>query len=397
MRFFKVRSATLGIAILFALLLVGSGSPGTIFAKSVGVASCTSGIVNSPSPGSEDILRSVAYISPTDIWAAGSYTDNKMGYSDTLIENWNGVQWSVVSSPNIASANNYLYGISADSASDIWAVGYYSTGYEKTLIEHWDGSSWSIVSSPNPGSGFNDLYGVVAINSSDAWAVGQAVNQSQSQGNALIEQWNGHEWDSVTSASPGAVENTLYSVSAVNANDIWAVGDYANTKSHEMTLTEHWNGSSWSYVQSPTVGRFANFLYGVAAISTSDVWAVGFNWAAPGNISQTLTEHWDGTQWTVVSSPNPPGGDNVLNGVFAVAPNDVWAVGGSNGETLAIKWDGTQWNVETSYNRPNAGNGLLAISGPSVKVLPPTELWSVGFSVSNQTFQYQTLTERFCQ
>ena len=41
-------------------------------------------------------------------------------------------------------------------------------------------------------------------------------------------------------------------------------------------LTEHWNGSNWSIVSSPSPGTYnGNELYGVAAISTNDVWAVG--------------------------------------------------------------------------------------------------------------------------
>ena len=40
------------------------------------------------------------------------------------------------------------------------------------------------------------------------------------------------------------------------------------------------------------VGTSSNFLYGVAAISTNDVWAVGFCGGY-----QTLVEHWDGSSW----------------------------------------------------------------------------------------------------
>ena len=46
-----------------------------------------------------------------------------------------------------------------------------------------------------------------------------------------------------------------------------------------------------------------------------------------GSIDQTLTEHWNGTAWSVVASPNLGTSDNVLYGVAAVAANDVWAVG----------------------------------------------------------------------
>jgi hypothetical protein len=47
-----------------------------------------------------------------------------------------------------------LYGVSADSATDAWAVGDYgnpTTRAGETLVLHWNGTSWSKVASPNPG------------------------------------------------------------------------------------------------------------------------------------------------------------------------------------------------------------------------------------------------------
>src|SRR3954454_23616981 len=71
-------------------------------------------------------------------------------------------------------------------------------------------------------------------------------------------------------------------------------------------------GLAWRMVPSPNVVQ----LRGVAALATNDVWAVG-------GYPTTLIVHWDGTTWSVVSSP-PTGGE--LNAVAAVAANDIWAV-----------------------------------------------------------------------
>src|SRR5579863_7528626 len=54
----------------------------------------------------------------------------------------------------------------------------------------------------------------------------------------------------------------------------------------------------WTVVASPNVGSNQNYLNSVAVISLNDVWAVGTT------SSGTLTEHWNGTQWSVV--PRPP-------------------------------------------------------------------------------------------
>src|SRR4051812_42239449 len=44
-------------------------------------------------------------------------------------------------------------------------------------------------------------------------------------------------------------------------------------------------------------------LSGIAAVSPTDVWAVGEQRAADG-VNRTLTEHWNGSSWQVVPSPN---------------------------------------------------------------------------------------------
>ena len=57
-----------------------------------------------------------------------------------------------------------------------------------------------------------------------------------------------------------------------------------------------------------------------------------------------LTIHWDGSSWTIV----PSASSGTLNGVAAVASNDVWAVGSivvGSDQTLIEHWNGSQWQV----------------------------------------------------
>src|SRR5206468_9107024 len=82
-------------------------------------------------------------------------------------------------------------------------------------------------------------------------------------------------WEVVSSPNVGTSDNQLRGVAAVSANDVWAVGDYSNGTGHQQTLVEHWNGTAWSVVPSPNVGTGHNVLNGVAAVSANDVWAVG--------------------------------------------------------------------------------------------------------------------------
>src|SRR5439155_3382703 len=170
--------------------------------------------------------------------------------------------------------SNYLWGISAVSASDMWAVGHYGDYLNQTLTMHFDGAGWTIVPSPNAGTDEpTRLTGVAAISTNDVWAVGYHGAQPAEQ--ALVMHWNGSQWSLVSSPSPSA-RMRLYQVAGASANDVWAVGYYLNDNPSALqTLVEHWNGAAWSVVPSPNPAVDGSLLSGLAIVSPSDIWAVG--------------------------------------------------------------------------------------------------------------------------
>src|SRR5579872_2095126 len=112
-------------------------------------------------------------------------------------------------------------------------------------------------------------------------------------------------WQLVSSPIQGQGNNTLQAVAAVSATDVWAVGDSFNTHARaQQTLIEQWHGTSWQVVASPNTGAYLNELTAVAAISSTDVWAVGYSQNRREAPFQTLIEHWDGTGWSVVPGAN---------------------------------------------------------------------------------------------
>lgn len=334
-------------------------------------------VVSSPNIGPGDILADVAVVSANDIWAVGSYHDTS-ATEQTLIEHWNGSTWSIVSSPNIG-AGDFLVKVAATSTNDVWAVGGYDKNangglQEQTLIEHWDGSTWSIVSSPNAGTKSNDdLQGVTAISPANVWTVG--FSYTKGIFSTLIEHWNGKAWHIVSSPNMGTLYSFLEGVAAVSANDVWAVGYYGKAMSgtFDQTLVEHWNGSTWSIVSSPNIGSGNNDLLKVAVVSANDAWAVGDFTDTSG--TQTLTEHWDGSTWSVVSSPHT----GTLSGIAVVSASDIWAVGNDNTsvtttQTLTEHWDGSAWSVVSS---PNVRFRTYL---ERVAVVSANDIWAVGYT-----------------
>jgi hypothetical protein len=244
-------------------------------------------VFSSPSTGRPvNVLNAIAAVSPTDIWAAG-YSNNRNGVARTLTEHWGGTQWGVIASPNAGTGANRLNGVAVVASGNVWAVGKHTDrkGNDKTLIEQWNGSQWSIVASPNSSLTDNELDGATAVSANAVWAVGTSHSQNFITQNALIERWDGSTWSLV----PGANLDTMAGLSgaaAVSSNDVWAVGTYYNNNDgDDDTLTEQWNGSQWNFVSSPNGDFYGNSFLGAAVIpGTSDLWAVG-SYGTPGDLS----------------------------------------------------------------------------------------------------------------
>lgn len=65
-------------------------------------------------------------------------------------------------------------------------------------------------------------------------------------------------------------------MTAISTNDIWSIGyvEFA-AKPYDRTSIEHWNGKNWSIVSSPNVDVH-NELFAVTRVpGTSQLWAVG--------------------------------------------------------------------------------------------------------------------------
>jgi len=353
-------------------------------------------IVSSPNMGSDNNnLSGLSAVSANDVWAMGNFNIKGTQISNALIEHWNGSRWSIVPSPNPGTRSYFLKAVSAVSTNNVWAVGFTSNkggAGQKTLIEHWDGSQWTIVPSPNTGTQANFLLGVVAISTSNVWAAGLSI--SSSVGSTLIEHWNGTQWSVVPSPNPGSNFNSLIEARAVSANDIWTVGASVGNNGVFQTLIEHWNGTRWSIVPSPNVGSHDNFLNSVTTVSTGDVWTVGTS-TNNSNIQRTLIEHWNGTRWSIVPSPNVGSHLNALYEVVAVSANNIWTVGQSINDsnvslTLIQHWSGSKWRIVPSPNvgiRSNVLQGLAMVSA--------NDVWAVG-EYMNSSNVNRTLTENCC-
>ena len=351
-------------------------------------------------PGDGTVLNSVHGTGPNDVWAVGYFTTN--GTRHTLTLHWNGANWSVAPSPDALPAGNnvinVLSGVTAIAPNDVWAVGYSVSGTQSyaTLTMHWNGAAWQIVPSPNLPITRSDIYNaldsVSAVSANDVWAVGGAPNDGQVDSRAVLMHWNGAAW----SLTPEPPETALWSstgrtgVTAVAANDVWAVGQFSAFR---------WNGSAWAVPAGFSGQRLLSVDHG----SASNVWSVGSvppSFGEGGSSTYSgVTNRFDGTAWSSVIPVLSPTGFG-FKGVTVVSPTNVWAVGFQNQSTHTQQWDGTAWHVVGSANGNPNPNPNLSFSNQllSVHANSATDIWAVGFYWDNALTSQIALIERYvCQ
>ena len=342
-------------------------------------------------------LNGVGASSASDAWAvgtlAGAFEDSAIG---TLTEHFNGTAWTVVPSPDAIHIDDEFNAVADLSPTNAWAVGLVKGAGTKTgspLIAHWDGLSWQTIAAPAGVSGV--LRAIGADSASDIWAVGD-----DGRGHAIAFRFRGTSWS--TTPLPAAGVDKLAGVKAFSPNDVWAVGTQITSASPQTrTLVMHWNGSAWSVVPSANPNPNTDSLRAIDGTSSSDLWAVGqqapsesMTGVGPG--TRTLTEHLNGSRWTVVASPST-GDDDILNGVAAVSPTSVSTVGSFDdrtgsipvSRTLAEQFNGTSWSILPSANIGATDNLLTG----AARIPGTTSVWAVGFHLT-AAGPDQTLVER---
>ncbi len=271
-------------------------------------------IVSSPntSTSQSNELDSVSCLTTASCVAVGRYS-NASNVNQTLIEDWNGVAWSIVSSPNTStSQSNELDSVSCATTTSCVAVGRYSTGGGaiQTLAEIYSATTkaWSIAPTPNATAGIDILWGVSCTSTFSCTAVGASMPPPPLLlrfFHTLVETYNGSKWSIVSSPNPSIVGDYLNAVSCTSSISCTAVGGFMNTSPRvNQTLVEDYNGSKWSVVTSPnTTTSQANELYSVSCASTTSCVATGW-YSNASNVNQTLVEGWNGAAWSIMSSPN---------------------------------------------------------------------------------------------
>jgi hypothetical protein len=286
----------------------------------------------------------------------------------TVAEAWNGTAWTIQTTPNPVGATlAILDGVSCSSASACTAVGYSidSSGTYVPLAEGWDGTTWTIHATPNPtGARLSLLNGVSCSSATVCIAVGSYVTSSNT-GSTLAEAWDGTSWSIRTTPNPaGATDSRLSGVSCSWAATACTAVGLSSDGSGTHTLAEAWDGTAWTLRTTPNpAGATDSQLSGVSCSSAAACTAVGHYRISSGS-QVMLVEAWSGTGWTVQTTPNPAGATgSALDAVSCSSASACTAVGlfsdASGTHTLAEARDGTAWTIQSTPDPPGAVYSVL--------------------------------------
>jgi hypothetical protein len=406
------------------LVLTGSGSTWTID--------------SSPNPGPASNLANVACTASGTCVAVGAY-DNADGAATPLVELGSGDTWSVQSTPPTDSTYADLLAVSCISGASCIAVGYEGDpgAASTTLAEAWNGISWSIQTTPDPsGAGDSFLEGLTCTSSDTCTAVGYYEGAFPNPGGAfaevlsgstwsvqqtgfpagglsavscptgndciavggegsstLGERWNGHKWSTQKTTDPSGVAffNSLNSIACTAANSCVAVG---NTQGGDGILIDAWNGAKWSTESSSAPsGADVSSLQGVACPAVATCVAVGYEHDATDDTDSPLVETSDGTTWSTQAVPSPASGSSELASVSCSSPEACVAVGydenGNSLTTLTEVWNGVSWSIEVAPSPSGTSATFNSVSCSS-----STACTAVG-SYDNASEDFVTLAEQW--
>ena len=216
------------------------------------------------------------------MWAVGSSgsVDGLTLTERALALHWDGRRWQTVPLPRgampppadpgepkppvVIDSEGFPQGVAARSRSDAWIVG--STGGDPSspLAWHWNGVRWRLVGAPGPPQ-LRGLEAVTIVSRDDVWATGP--------GDDRVVHWDGRRWHVPPQPKPQR-DTEVNALASGRTGAVW-VG----------APLQRWNGRGW--IMSRSAGR-DEMIQSIAAVTASDVWAVGYVWHTGAGMPRPL-------------------------------------------------------------------------------------------------------------
>ena len=221
----------------------------------------------------KNMVIGTAVFGKSDVWLFGQKpgSGNNLGFGPAWVLRFNGTAWRPVSAPATP------VGVSAVSASDMWALGpsakTVNAAKQVIVTMHWNGTAWRVHKLPAiPPAGGNGWVpvSIAATGPDNAWVVElHPANPGTGQapvGTALLH-WNGRAW------SRAGESGKIYASGGLTPDGhggLWLAG----TGSASQAYFAHYSGGRFSLQAVPTESGYTVGIAGLRRIpGTASVWA----------------------------------------------------------------------------------------------------------------------------
>jgi hypothetical protein len=190
-------------------------------------------------------LDGVSAAAPDDVWVAGEACPGPcsgLAHSTGILLHWDGTRFSRIQQAPLGADRSGFDSVLAISPTEAWAVGGKSANRvapTRQLVERWDGHRWRPVESPKTGKGAH-WFAVAKIPGAGLWSAGSWVPDSAGRPLVMRRTASGG-WTRATVPSPNVHLAYLTGLAPISRDDVWAVGP-----STSGPVALHWNGSAWS-------------------------------------------------------------------------------------------------------------------------------------------------------
>ena len=273
-------------------------------------------------------------------------------------ELYNGTSWTELADGN--SIRGYLAGFGTSTAAI--GTGGYSPGGDSALTESWNGSAWTEVGDLNTGRPNIQNANAGVSTAGLVWG-GYNPPGTPTNSRTITESWNGTSWTEVNDL------NTNRYDTGGNGTQTDAITVFGTTGAGFVPSGETWNGTSWTTVASGNTVRTGNALTGN---STS---ALTFSGAAPSYVG--LTEYYNGSSWTELADLTT--GRNLGTSSQAGTTSETLLAGGRDSPTRISVTE--EWTLAPTFQQINLGQVYYNSTSNSFKVTQqsiPVGTWGSG-------------------
>ena len=263
-----------------------------------------------------------------------------------------------------ADFNNTLYGITRDSAGNIYMVGQFTNVGDANgdSIVKWDGSALSSLSTGMPQF-------VTALTPSPDGGIyigGSFTDVGDANGDRVVK-WTGSAWASLGS---GIGNGGVYTLAVGHDGILYAAGGFTDFVDANGDNITKWNGTAWSSLGTGMDAAVHELEIG----PDGTLYAAGV-FATAGGVAAKGIAKWNGSAWSAVGTGTGVAGTDPTAFALALGPDGALYIGGRFTSVDGIaanniaKWNGSAWSAlgagvnDVVYELSVDDSGLLYAAG----------------------------------